>query len=148
MDFEKELSVFKKIHFVEESHCYFIDGVPTNDLSVTRLIKKFKREFNKEQAAARIAKKLNTTIQQVLADWEMNRIYSATIGTLLHKYIEGFYVNEIGKPNVNFDLLGFDEKEKIKQNLPIMIKYFHNFCKDNPQFKCIKNEIITDKNDP
>lgn len=148
MDFEKELEVFNRISFVQEAHKYTIDGVATNDLSVTRLIKKFKREFKREEMAARVAKKTGCSVQQVLADWEMNALYSTTIGTIAHKYIEGFYKNSSFEADVNTNILGYDEKQKIVQNLPIIIQYFQNFYNENKHLSCVKNEfVVGDLND-
>lgn len=142
MDFNQELSVFQRIKFVENTHNYIVDGSPANNLSVTRLIKKFKREFKRDEMAARVAKKNGVSTQQVLAEWERNNLYSTTIGTILHKYIESFYQNKSFATNIVSESLGFDEKEKIKQNLPIMVEYFQNFYNNNKHFKCIKSEFV------
>lgn len=143
MDFKKELSIFEQIKFVESAHRYYIDKEPANDLSVTKLIKKFKREFKKEAIASRVAKKLGVTTEQVLADWEMNALYSTTIGTMFHRYVEGFYKKQTVNATITgAENLGFDEKEKIKQNLPVMIEYFQNFHKDHLDLSVIKNECI------
>lgn len=142
MDWQKELSVFDRICFVESTHSYLIDGQPTHDLSVTRLIKKFKREFKQKEMAARVAKKRKTTIDHILAEWEMNRLYSSTIGTLLHKYVESFYTKQKFDPVFNSDVLAFEEKQKLKTNLPVLIEYFQKFYNDNSHLQCIKNEFI------
>jgi ATP-dependent exoDNAse (exonuclease V) beta subunit len=142
MNLTKELSVFKRITFVESSHSYLIDGEPTNSPSVTRLIKKFKREFEKEKFAKRVAKKRNVTVETVLAEWELNNLYSTTIGSMLHKYIENFYCNKRVQFEGTFDGLGVEEKKKIATNLPILIQHFHNFYKDNSHLLCVRTEIV------
>ena len=143
------MEIFNKINFVEQEHRYLIENLPANELSVTRLIKKFKREFKREAMAARTAKKLQVTVEQVLADWEANRLYSSVIGTMAHKYIEGFYnkTKDIG-PTPDVDKLGFDEKEKIAKNLPLIVKLFQNFYNDYQYYQCVKNEfVVGDLND-
>lgn len=143
MDVDKKLEVFNKIHFVESEHRYFIDNEPAHELSVTRLIKRFKREFQKEAMAKRVANKLGVSVQQVLADWEMNGLYSTTIGTMFHRYVESFYKKQKIESNLSdFEKLGFDERTKIKENLPIMVKYFQNFYNRHPEYKCVKNEFV------
>lgn len=137
-----KLSVFDRISFVEENHLYKIDGEFTNSPSVTRLLKKFKKEFDKEAAAAKTAKRLNTTVKQVLADWEINNLYSTTIGTMLHKYIENSYLGIKEEFQGNFDRLGYDEKKDIAKNFPLLVKQFKNFHKDYKHLECIKNEIM------
>lgn len=138
----KELSVFNRITFVEKNHSYLIDGQPSNSPSVTRLLKKFKQEFDKDAAAARVAKRMRVTTKQVLADWELNNLFSTTQGSMLHKYIENYYCNKRVEFEGSFDGLGYEEKKKIAENLPKLIGYFQNFYNDYNHLLCIKNEIV------
>jgi hypothetical protein len=138
----KELSIFNRITFVESKHEYLIDGESTKSPSVTRLLKRFKREFEKEKIATRVAKKRGITTQQVLAEWNLNNLYSTTLGSMLHKYIENYYCNKRIKFEGNFDGLGFEEKQKIGNALPKLIDYFHSFYQDNKHLLCIRNELV------
>lgn len=138
----EDLAVFNRITFIEKTHSYLIDGQPINGPSVTKLLKRFKKKFETETVAARVAKRTKTTLEQVLADWELNNLYSTTIGSMLHKYIENYYCNKRIEFEGNFSGLGLYEKNKILQNLPILIKYFQNFYNDNPHLLCIKNELV------
>lgn len=142
MNVFKELSVFNRVTFVEKTHSYLVDGQPTNSPSVTRLLKKFKKEFDKDTAAARVAKRMRTTVEAVLADWALGNLYSTTLGSMLHKYIENFYCNKRIEFEGNFDGLGFDEKKRIAENLPKLIGYFQNFYNDNKHLLCVKTEIV------
>ena len=142
MNILKELSVFNRVTFVEKNHSYLIDGKPTETLSVTRLIKLFKKEFDQRKAATGVAKRTNTTIEQVIADWELNNLYSTTLGSMLHKYIENFYCNKRVEFEGTFNGLGFEEKRDIATNLPKLIEYFQNFYNDNKHLLCVKNEIV------
>ena len=138
----KELSVFNRITFVEKNHSYLVDGKPTNSPSVTRLLKRFKKEFDKETAATRVAKRLGVTVAQVLADWQLGNLYSTTLGSMLHKYIENYYCNKRVEFEGKFEGLGFDEKKLIAENLPRLVGYFQNFYNDYSHLLCVKNEIV------
>jgi hypothetical protein len=138
----KELSVFNRITFVEDSHSYLIDNQPTNSPSVTQLLKRFKRKFDADAASSRVAKKRGVTKEQVKAEWEMNNLYSTTIGSMLHKYIENFYCNKKVAYEGTFQQLGYDEKQKLEQNFPTLVQHFQNFYEDNKHLHCVKNEIV------
>lgn len=142
MEVLKELAIFNRVTFIEKEHSYLIDNKPSNNLSVTRLIKQFKTTFDKEAAALRVAKRTNTTVKQVLADWELNNLCSTTMGSMLHKYIENFYSNKRVEFEGPFKGLGLYEKQKIISNLPTLIQYFQNFYNDHKHLLCIKNELV------
>lgn len=142
MNLFKELATFNRITFVEKNHSYLLDGEPTNSPSVTRLIKQFKKKFEKEKVATRVAKREKTTVAHILAEWEMNNLFSTTLGSMLHKYIENFYGNKRVEFEGTFCGLGYDEKQKISQTLPILIGYFQNFYKENEHLICAKSEMV------
>jgi hypothetical protein len=137
-----QLSVFERIEFLEESHSYLIDGIPTNSPSVTQLIKKFKKEFDAEKAATRVARRRGITPEQILAEWKLNNSYSTTIGSLLHKFIENFYHNERTELSALLPSLEKSQKQKIIENLPALVSHFKNFYEDHKHLKCIKSELI------
>ena len=142
MNVDEELAVFKIITFEEKTHSYFINNKPTNTLSVTGLLKKFKKKFDKHTIAAKVAKRRKITTQALLAEWEDNNIYSTTLGTMLHKYIENHYTNAKSKYEGCLKHVGKDEKIKILENLPKLISYFKNFFNDNLHLQCVKSELI------
>jgi len=142
INFLKELSIFDRITFQESTHSYYIDGAPTNSLSVTQLIKGYKPKFDQQQIAARVAKKRKCPIDVVLAEWELNNLYSTTLGSMLHKYIENFYANKRLGFEGDFNGLGCAERKKIKANLPILVGHFHNFYAKNRHLLCAKSEIV------
>ena len=142
MEALKELAKFNRITFVEKTHSYLIDGQPTGSPSVTQLLKQFKRKFEKEKMAARTAKKTHRTVEQVLAEWDLNNLYSTTLGSMLHKYIENFYCNKRVEFDGNFDGLGFEEKKKIADTLPKLVDQFQRFYNDNKHLICVKNEVV------
>lgn len=142
MNIEKQLSVFNRITFVEKTHQYLVDGQPTNSPSVTQLLKRYKRPFEQDRVAARVAERTGLTTEQVKKDWQVNNLYARTIGSMLHKYIESTYTNEHLEYRGSFDGLGFDEKEKIKSVFPVLVKHFIDFYKNNQYFECLKSELI------
>jgi ATP-dependent exoDNAse (exonuclease V) beta subunit len=142
MSIEKELQVFDRISFVEKDHTYYIDGVLNSVPSVTRVLKQFKKKFDVDEAAARVAKRQGTTIDYIKAEWEMNNLYSTTIGSMFHKYVENFYTKQDIPFEGNYTLLGFEEREKIKTNLPILVSYFEEFHKNHSNYECLKNEFV------
>lgn len=142
MNWVEELAVFNKITFVERTHTYLIDGQPANKLSVTKFLKKFKKDFDKHAAAKRVAARLRTTVEAVLADWELGNLYSTTLGSMLHKYIENYYCNKRLEFEGTFKGLGFDEKKRIQETLPILVNFFQNFYNENKHLLCVKTEIV------
>ena len=119
-----------------------IDNEPSGSPSVTQLLKRFKKKFEVDKIAARVAKKQGTTTDHIKAEWEMNNLYSTTIGSMLHKYIENFYCNKKVAFDGSFKNLGFDEKKKISENFPKLVEYFQNFYNDNKHLLCVKTEIV------
>lgn len=149
LNLTKELAVFNRITFFEKTHSYCIDNAPTNAPSTTRLLKRFKKEFNKEEAAARVAKRMNLSTQTVLATWEEENLYSTTIGSILHKYVENFYCNKrVEYDGVISSKLSATDKQNIALNLPILVKHFQNFYEENSHLLCIRSEaVLGDIND-
>lgn len=143
-----ELSIFKRISFIEQTHEYLIDGEPSNSPSVTQLLKKFKRPFEQDRVAARVAERTGLTVEQIKKEWQLNNLYARTIGSMLHKYIESTYTNEHLEYNGSFDGLGTDEREKIKTTFPILVKHFVDFYKNNQHIECLRSELaLGDIND-
>jgi len=142
MNIAQELTAFDRITFVEDGHSYLIDGVLNTSPSVTRLLKQFKKKFDVDQAALRVAKRQGTTADHIKAEWEMNNLYSTTIGSMFHKYVENFYCKKDDPFEGNFNMLGFDEKQKIKENLPKLVGYFNNFYSDHSEYDSVKSEFV------
>ncbi len=142
MNIKKQLSVFKRISFVEETHQYLVDGQPTNSPSVTQLLKRYKRPFEQDRIAARVAERTGLTVEQVKKDWQVNNLYARTVGSMLHKYIESTYTNERLEYKGSFDGLGANEKEKIKLVFPTLVNHFISFYNDNQHLECLKSELV------
>ena len=140
--------MFKRITFIESTHSYLIDGNSTNCPSVTQLIKKFKKPFEKERMARMVANKTGSTSEQVKREWDQNNLFSTTLGSMLHKYIENFYNGKRLPFDGDLKNLKNEQKEQIIEVFPKLTKQFHNFAKTNHCLHSIKNEfVVGDLND-
>lgn len=142
MNIHESLKVFDRITFEEKNHCYFIDGELAGAPSVTKLLKQHKKPFDADAAAEKVAKRERVTAEYIKAKWAAGNLYSSTIGTLLHKYIENFYCNVNESCDVDLTQLTFEHKEMIKKNLPILTSQFKSFHKDHSELEYIKSELI------
>ena len=139
-----ELSVFNRVTFVEQNHSYLIDGNPSGSPSVTKVLKQFKKEFDKHSAAERVAKRHRVSTKQVLADWELNNLYSTTLGSMLHKYIENFYANKkiaVDQSLVS-SILKTEQKIELLERLPVLVQYFQQFYSDYSDLICARTELV------
>lgn len=86
------------IRFDELPHIYYVNSVKV-DTSVTSFVHKYFPHFDAKRIAKMCVAKgkrettkyTNMTYEEILDQWEENRIQSTTAGTLLHKTIEDFY---------------------------------------------------------
>ena len=141
-DIKKQLKVFDRITFEEDSHRYLIDGKYSNSPSVTRLLHRFKKPFELDTIAACVARRQKVPTDVIKEEWRLNNLYSTTIGSMLHKYIEGTYINEHLEFKPPFGALGPEEKAKIRKNFPVLVKQFKAFYEASKHLKCLKSEII------
>jgi len=142
MNIDKELSVFDSIKFIESDHIYLVGGELTKRPSVTKLIKQYKRPFLKEEAAARVAKRRGVTAESVKAEWDMASLYSTTLGSLVHKHIEKFYIKCDEATSFAFDKLTEEKKVLFLETYPKLVGHFKEFYKDNSDYISIKNEFV------
>lgn len=104
----QELAKFNSIKFNQEMHQYTINNQSAQ--SVTQVLSKYKREFDKFYWAGIKAKELNIKVSQLLEQWENNSKISMLKGTLVHQFIEAKlsnnqfdYPNELILKNFGFD---------------------------------------------
>lgn len=143
-----ELSAFNSITFIESSHSYLINGVESKLPSVTRLIKQFKKPFEKDKMANLVAKKTGLDPNLIKADWEQNNLCSTTLGSMLHKYIENFYNRKRLPFDGSLNSVTLEHKQTILKTLPKLIQQFHEFVKENEFLHSVKNEfVVGDVND-
>jgi len=77
------------VHFDEASHTYThnTEGKLT---SATTVLGKFKKPFDREYHAGRIAKKECVTVEYVLETWEHEKTKACDRGTQIHKLLEDY----------------------------------------------------------
>jgi hypothetical protein len=79
-----------RLKFNQDKHLYFIDDNP-NTVSGTTFIHKFFPEFDFEKLAPLVARKRGSSVEDILQEWEDERVKSSNLGTELHKDIEQFF---------------------------------------------------------
>ena len=98
---------FIKLDFNEEKHIYFVDNKPLK-ASVSKLIKKYYKEFPTDQKAEEISNstKFNGVVnkytgmskQEILNQWTTINLESTTRGTRVHEFGELYPFNKKLKP--------------------------------------------------
>ena len=75
--------------FNEEYHSYTYKGKKLE--SVTTMLKRFKKSFNKEYWSVRKAEERGVDPSVILLEWEEKSKKSMDLGTRVHKFIEDFF---------------------------------------------------------
>lgn len=138
------LRVFDSITFFEKGHKYTVDG-KTAPMSVSKLIENYKPKFKSDEISKRKADQLGVSQEDVLEVWRIKNLFSTQQGTILHYYIDNFYRNRISSyedVDKNHDSFDAEMKEKLKENLKILIGHFNNFYKDHKHLLPIRNEFV------
>lgn len=114
--------------FNEEYHSYTYRGKKLE--SVTTMLKKFKRPFNKEYWAVRKAEERGVDPSVILLEWEEKSKKSMDLGTKVHKFIEDFLSEGV----CEFDPEGGEEyRDRIQKFMNIYdkkIKYLLPICSE------------------
>ena len=89
-----------RIVFDEEPHIYYIDESSEGYISCTTFIHSFFGKFNAEEIASKLLsgnnpKYKNKTKEEILDEWEKNRVEAASAGTKMHKNIEDNYNDKV-----------------------------------------------------
>ena len=94
---QKEL----ELEFYEDEHIYHMkdmDGTVRNDFpSVSKVIKKFYKEFPTEQAALKKANGNLKRQQELIEEWAASGEYSTNLGSRVHYYLEKKVIDLNGK---------------------------------------------------
>lgn len=93
IDILDRFSVFNDFEFDEETHIYTYKGQKIKTSS-TALISQYSQPFDKENMAARCAKKKGITKEEMIAEWDLNNLISQNKGTYLHAYMENSTANK------------------------------------------------------
>lgn len=89
----QELNKFNNVVFTDSNHTYELDGKRMP--SVTALIGKFKKPFDKAFWSYKTAEKEGVTQEEILAKWESIALYATNKGSKLHNFAENYINNKI-----------------------------------------------------
>lgn len=92
-----ELNKFNNVVFNEEDHSYYLNF--KRCISTTELIGRYKKKFETDIMAYRVAQRDGRTKDDVIAEWNDKRITSQVKGTELHKCAELMFQGKAYKPD-------------------------------------------------
>tara|TARA_R110002020_G_scaffold124120_10_gene281012 strand:+ start:1742 stop:2512 length:771 start_codon:yes stop_codon:yes gene_type:complete len=140
MDISVELSVFNNIKYYDEPHEYYIDGQKMT--SATRLIGKFKQEFDSDYWSKKKADERNITQEEILAEWKYKSDYSCEKGTLFHEYAENYLNNKVF-PYPKDKVIKVLGNNDVKKDFDKVVELFHKFYEESyGKLIPIKSEVI------
>lgn len=96
--------------FDYESHTYRKNGVVYE--SVSSLIGKYKKPFNSEFVATRVAQASGREVEDILHEWDLKRTISTNFGNAVHESIE-LFIKYGQKPKQDFLLKVINEFEEL-----------------------------------
>lgn len=111
------------LSFVEEDHVYFMkgeDGIVKNNFpSVSKVLKKFYREFPTEEAALRKAGGDHLEAERLIAEWKKLGEDSTNMGSRVHYFLESDTINrngnykEVRKPIFDCDIVSLNRGDQM-----------------------------------
>lgn len=125
---------FSNIKFFDKDHRYEIDGKPAL-MSVSQLISKYEKPFEKNKMAERVAKREGVLLEDIVQRWDWNKEYSCYKGSEFHSIVENFYQRKI-IPIDRKAFVQFLKENKIEddsyvdsyyEEMAIFIRNFKNF---------------------
>jgi len=78
------------IVFDPKLHCYKNEATNDEYISATTLLNKYKKTFDRDNIAKKVAAKENISVESVLSKWEKINSASKTQGTKIHEALELF----------------------------------------------------------
>jgi ATP-dependent exoDNAse (exonuclease V) beta subunit len=126
---------FSDVKFFDKGHYYEINGEPAL-MSVSQIISKYEKPFDKEKIAERFANRNGKNINDVLKEWDWKREYSCHKGSEFHFIVESFFQRKVVPINQKA-LIGFLKENKIIEESLYVEKYYNeiaNFIKNFKNF--------------
>lgn len=125
---------FSSIKFFDKNHHYEIDG-ETALMSVSQLISKYEKPFEKKKMAERIAKREGVLTEDIIQRWDWNKEYSCYKGSEFHSIVENFFQRKIIPINRKSFVYFLNENgihdekfiESYYEEMAIFIRNFRNF---------------------
>lgn len=126
---------FSHVKFFDKNHTYTINNKPAKE-SVSGVLKKFEKPFEKDRIAGYVAQRDQKTINEVLSEWEFAKNYSCHKGSEFHLFVENYFNRK--QLTINLESLKSfynDNSSFLKENsideyykeLAHLIKNFLNF---------------------
>ncbi|MFW6219258.1 MAG: hypothetical protein ACOC33_00190 [bacterium] len=131
---------FNNIKFYDEGHLYIKDDTREKYVSVTTLIHKYVKPFDKKYWLPIKAMEYGMTEGEVEEDWiKINKI-STVKGSVVHNYIENYLANKIFKYPLQ-EILNEFNYDPIEKSFKISITQFMDF------YNTSKNKLIPVKSE-
>lgn len=141
MELYNKLDVFTDYWFDEVSHSYTYKGLKVKT-SVTQLINKYVKPFEREYWLEKKSKKLGVTAEELAAEWKSKADISTISGTLFHAYMENSLAGKRYEPieNIPKENLYFSQ---IEQDLNLLVPIGKQFIEDTRhKLIPVKSELI------
>jgi len=110
------------IKFDSVRHQYTNIYTDDNYISVTTLLNKFKKPFDVQKHAERVAKKENTTPEQIKEKWNTINLVSKDKGTYLHKVFEKYNKDKIIEQGHEQFISSYKNLQIIKETDDLLIE--------------------------
>ena len=136
-----------RIKFDEKSHTYTHTETKEKFISVTTLLGKYKKPFDKEFHARRVANREGVPIEMVLEMWENEKNKACDRGTNIHKLLEDYI--EYGEVNDTFSWLYKSYDKSVEWHVDSFNKILSESVLYNEEFKIagMADLIYEHKND-
>lgn len=122
-----------RIKFDENSHTYTHTETKEKFISVTTLLGKYKKPFDKEFHAKRVADREGVPIEMVLEMWENEKNKACDRGTNIHKLLEDYI--EYGEVNDTFSWLYKSYDKSVEWHVDSFNKILSESVLYNEEFK-------------
>jgi hypothetical protein len=131
---------FRDIIYYDKWHKYFINNKEC--ISVSTIIKKYKKPFDSDYQASKKAKERGVTKQEILDEWDYKRDRQSIKGKILHSYIENKLANKIF-PYDNTEVIKRFGNDPVLNDFEILSKQSDKFISDiKGKMIPIKSEFI------
>ncbi len=124
--YKDQLNHFQHILFKSEQHEYIINGETAQ--SVTSVLKRYVKPFERDYWANIKAKQLGITMDEIIAKWDYNAQLSQAKGSIVHSYIENSLTQgEFIYPEQNIiSLFGHDPIQDSFTQITTIVNQFIN----------------------
>jgi ATP-dependent exoDNAse (exonuclease V) beta subunit len=135
---------FKDINYIDSNHTYVHTPTNTKLISVTQLLGKTKKEFNKQFWLSKKASELQITEDELNHRWWILNQIGTTRGSLIHKYMEDKLARKVYQKNYGnlSSVLNTLEYIEYIQSIDKLILMVESFVKDNPNLIPIMSEVV------